>query len=429
MLSLLTWGYLLPLTPEQSRQRLPGTWEGAGITIVILNDQDALFGGRRCRYVIRQDIIQFQPEAGERNFANYRLEWPDPNTLILHHHSGTSYTLRRVTAAPTAQTPLPHPATNSEPDGILTAAAPAVSVDGTCRMPLPPGYSIRSRHTKAGLQYTFSGLQYQAGKEICEVFSGDGKIARLIAFHGGLRFSGERSFSDQAEEIFREFMQTEILEEDTYRPVEPAVSQAESAGVRITVNLETEYGLRKKIVYLDAYDTEGGRPGRMITLTESEFFDDGPLFRIMGLHIRRFGELVVTGQVVFAMDQDNHRRHGNRLLAMAAGLDVRKPGRNRKLEQALVGRWTRNTAFGSGTTAGPAGHVVSHLAFFHNNTFLRQTHVAAPETTTITGQQLEQYFVFGNLIVYQNLDGRTESFPIRLDERILQIGRAAYVRD
>jgi|GEM_PF-4679219 len=427
LLLLLSVSIAGSLSPEQLRQRLRGTWSGAGVTIVILDHQAAIFGGRKCRYIIREDIIQFQPEDDAANFANYRLQWPDADTLVLHHPSGTSYSLRRVNGGGSATgAAVPSPAIPAPPAADTSVA---VSDDGTCRLPLPAGYAIRNRQTPSGLQTTASGLQYLAGRETREVRFGGQKIARLTAFHGGLRFPGDRPFPELAEELFREFMRTDILEDGTYHLARPALSRREGDGVRITVELATDYGLRKRVSYLDASRWAEGRPVRTITLTECEFFDDGPLFRIMGFQIAGFGELLVAGRVIFALDQAEHERHGASLLAAAAGIHLRKPGRNQALEQALVGLWTRSSAYGSGPAGSPAGHVVSHLTFFNNNTFLRRTHVTGDGSTTVTGRQLERFFVFGHLIVYETADGQTESYPVRLDGRVLTIGPSSYVRE
>jgi len=294
------------------------------------------------------------------------------------------------------------------------------SADGTCRLPLAPGVSIKSRLVKGGAFYdpAANHIFRRPDQEIEEFCDGNKTIAIVEQLRGAV-FPLETTTAEAAlSRVASDYLTHEVLEDGRYFPITGEEVLHFNGIPRVRTILTNESGQKKQLNYDVEYLRVETNPVLVLTVKERQA--DVPI-TYHGFVAKCFDDKIVAGCARFQLDDNVAATEAQTVIAAIAGIQLQEPAPNPDLEKSVIGTWeiSRPAGAANGTDAryifGPDGRF-ARMLYIHGDVLGRGP------------SEPGDYRVFANLISLRYDKDEVTSFPLKLEGNTLNLGNQAYVR-
>jgi hypothetical protein len=291
------------------------------------------------------------------------------------------------------------------------------SDDGTCRLPLPTGFCIKSRLVKGGAFYdaVANHIFRRPDQELEDFCQGTKTIAVIQQLRGAV-FPRDRTTPEQAlSRVASDYLSREVLEDGRYFPARPSEVSTFNGIPRVRTLLKNEDGQNKLLSYSVEYLREDTCPVLVMTVKERQA-DVSTTYH--GFVAKCLGDKIVAGCARFLLEHNLAETEAQTVLGTIAGIQVKEPAPNPELEKAVVGTWQVSRSMGPTDARyifGPDGRF-ARMLYIHGDILGRGP------------SEPGDYRIFGNLISLRYDKDEAVSFPVRVQGNFLNLGNQAYVR-
>jgi|GEM_PF-5088657 len=247
---------------------------------------------------------------------------------------------------------------------------------------------------------------------------GNTAIGTLVSLQGGFYPVTGGSGQEVFTRVTGNFMKRVITDDGEYRPVGKPQQTTWNGIPKTSLVLENDSGLRRTVFYFLEQLQEDGGPALAMSLR----LDEAGYADFHGLKARLCGDAVVIGQACITLELAESGRYVDTAIGMVAGLQVRPLASNPALAQAVLGAWSGITQAGASTFTG------ADYNFAADGRFTRRVTVSSDIVAGHGGLEQGTYQVRGNCIYLRFADGQEETWPLRVEGRVLQLGGASYTR-
>lgn len=330
---------------------------------------------------------------------------------------------------PPGKAPAPAPAgPPTAPGGGGTGAKLAVrnparfypAEDGSCRLPLPAGYSVREKIIPGGPFYDAMANQViqRPDRTVYELCQGAAAFGTVVSLRGGVFPFNRANIQESFTRVVATYLKDEITEDGDYKVTVGPQQDTWNGLNRVRMILKDENGSIKNVIYyLDSFQ-EDGQPALALSMAVlvPEVAQD-----YQGLTARLCGDIIVVGYADLFVEDNFIKSQGDAALAMVAGLRVNSLAPNPALQRALVGQWE--------AVDNPSEHVFlgSKITFTADGRFLKNVNVMNQTQAGYT-ENGGVYRVYGNILMMQYASGEVSTYPVKRSDTALQIGGRVYTR-